>query len=306
MITNEIPNFLTKKFPKSQIKFIGSGSDSDAYKIESRVIRIPHNNAKDLYLREAAICNAINNQMHFKIPQITIHTEPDGLLWVEHEMIMGHKWSWHKFMWQPMRMKNLGRSLAQFMAELHSINTRLIPEKFQESIPYLRFDDFKPFFKKYLTESQLRVFQKNYERILAYPVKKRDMVLVHLGIKGPNSVVDSDGNLIGVFDFCNAGIYERERDMVLIAMLAPYPLWRTFSYEYQRKTKIKPNKKRIFDLMKIEFLWSKRWTTPNGTIHAPNERFLLKNIGAAMAHFHHLPPVFKWWWYYAAKLRKHV
>ena len=38
---------------------------------------------------------------------------------------------------------------------------------------------------------------------MAYPVKKSDMVLVHLGIKGPNSVADKDGNLVGVFDLLN-------------------------------------------------------------------------------------------------------
>lgn len=306
MNSNIIPEFLTKKFPNTKIEFIGSGSDSDAYKVGTRVIRIPHGNAKDLYLREAAICNAIADKIHFQIPKITVHQEENGILWVEHEMIIGRKWSWHKFMWQPMHMKNLGHSLAQFMAELHSVNTKLIPEQFRKSIPYIKFSAVAPFFEKHLTKSQMIFFHKNYDRTLSYPIKPQDMVLVHMGIKGPNSVVDSNGNLTGVFDFCNAGIYERERDMVLIAMLAPYALWHAFACEYRRQTGIKPNRKRIFDLMKIEFLWAKRWLTPDGVVRPPRERFLLKNIGAAMAHFHHLPSIFKWWWYYTAKLRKQV
>ncbi len=306
MKQDNVPSFINKKFPKADIKFIGSGSDSDAYKIGNHIIRIPHANSTELYLREAAICSAISQYVSFQIPNISVHKEKDGTLWAEHEMIMGEKWSWHKYMWHPKRMHNLGRSLARFMAELHSVDIRKIPTKYRESVPYMSFNTVAPFLAKFLNDNQMQFFKKHYEKILAYPVKKSDMVLVHLGIKGPNSVADKDGNLVGVFDFCNAGIYERERDMVLIAIMAPNSLWRIFAREYKRLTGINPNKKRIIDLAKIEFLWAKRWIRDDGQIQPAGNRFMLKNIGAAMAHFHHLPYQFKWWWYYAIKLKRHI
>lgn len=306
MKQHEVPSFLRKKFPKTAIKFIGSGSDSDAFIVGKKIIRIPHKASQKLYSREAAICNAIHNQMSFKIPKITVHKEKDGTLWAEHRMVDGVKWSWHKYIWHPHRMHNLGRSLAQFMAELHTADIRKIPPRYRVSMPYMQFDDIEPFFAKFLTPRQMRFFRKNYERILSYPVKKSNMVLVHLGIKGPNSVADKDGNLVGVFDFCNAGIYERERDMVLIAIMAPYSLWRIFAKEYERLTNVKPDRKRTLDLAKIEFLWSKRWIRGDGNIRQLGEHSLRKNIGAAMAHFHHLPYQFKWWWYHTMKLRKHI
>ena len=242
MKEQEIPSFLKKKFPRTKIKFIGSGSDSDAYIVGKNVVRISHPNSQKLYLREAAICKAISKQMSFKIPSITVHKEKDGTIWAEHKMISGEKWSWHKYMLRRRRMRNLGRSLAKFMAELHSVDIRKIPAKYRESVPYMPFNDVAPFFAKFLSARQMRFFQKHYERILSYPVKKSNMVLVHLGIKGPNSVADRNGNIVGVFDFCNAGIYERERDMVLIAIMAPNSLWRIFAHEYQKLTGIKPNK----------------------------------------------------------------
>lgn len=298
-----VPDFLLSHFPNADIKFIGSGSDSDAFRVGTKIIRVPHQNSGAMYERESKICHAIAKYISIRIPNITVHTD-GGNVWVEHEMITGDKWSWHKFMWNRTKTRNLGQSIARFMAELHGMDTkklcRAVPE-LKQSAPYMEFDAIAPYLATVLSNRQMKTFRKNYERILNFPVKPSDMVLVHLGIKGPNSVVDSNANLSGVFDFCNAGIYERERDMVLIAMLAPHSLWRAFAHEYRRITGIKPNKKRIYDLMKIEFLWSKRWISTDGGIIVPNMRFFAKNVGAAMARFYHIPTVCKWWWYYRAK-----
>lgn len=295
MTKDEVLAILQSQNPDTDVVFIGSGSDSDAYRAGTRIIRIPHAGSVDIYLREAAICHAIRPFISIPIPDITVHSDGD-FMYVEHEMITGHKWSWHKFIWQPWRQKNLGKSIARFMAEMHTIDVSRVACATGPSMPYMEFDDVAPFISEILSPRQMQFLRKNYERILAHPVAKSDMVLTHLGIKGPNSVIDDTGALSGVFDFCNAGIYERWRDMVLIRMLAPYGLWRVFAREYERLTGVRIDVGRIVDLMKIEFLWSKRWIGADGKIHPAGRYFLAKNVGACMARFHHLPMIFKWMW----------
>ncbi len=303
MTQEEIIDFLHKKYPSQEIKFIGSGSDSTAFRVEDQVIRVPHNedNIK-LYLHEAAVCNAIKKFIDFDIPEITVHQ--DEILWIEHKIVDGKKWSWHKFMFHPKKQKNLGIGLARFMAQLHSKNARDAISKAKHiqkyKYVYMPYEEVLPYISNVLRPRQLEYFKKRYEKIVSKKVPDKDMVLCHLGIKGPNSVVDDNGNLTGIFDFCNAGIYERWRDMVLVYLFAPLYLWRIFCYEYKRITGITIDTKRISDLSTIEFLWAKRWYK-NDKFRPLGERFIAKNVAAAMAHFHGLPKITMWWWYYTKR-----
>lgn len=303
MQTEKILKFLQKKFPNQEIIFIGSGSDSTAFRVGDYVIRIPHNNKNiKLYLHEESVCRAIKKFIHFDIPDITVHN--DKILWIQHKMVTGQKWSWHKFMWQPRKQRNLGKSLAHFMAELHSkkvCNAIKKAENIQKyKYVYMPFDKVSPYLQKVLCPKQLEYFRRHYEEIISKPVPASDMVLCHLGIKGPNSVVDSNGNLTGVFDFCNAGIYERWRDMVLIYLMAGRGLYNTFCREYKKLTGIKVDTKRISDLTVIEFLWAKRWYQ-NDKFAPLGQAFVDKNTATAMAHFHKLPKITQWLWYYTKK-----
>lgn len=300
MEQEKILKFLQKQFPNQEIIFIGSGSDSTAFKIGNHVIRVPHkkDNAA-LYLHEASICNAIKKYIDFDIPNITIHN--DEILWIEHKMITGCKWSWHKFMFHPIKQRNLTISLARFMAQLHSKNVADAVKKAKHiknyEFIYIPYKKVSPYIEKFLHKYQIDFFHKNYAKIIYKNVPDSDMVLCHLGIKGPNSVVDENGYISGVFDFCNAGIYERWRDMILIYLMAGSGLYRTFCREYKRITGIKVDTARIKDLAAVEFLWAKRWYH-NDKLVPLNEIFLKKNIAGAMARFHRMPKFMKWWWYF--------
>ena len=303
MTQEKILSFLQEKFPNQKIKFFGFGSDSDAFRIGDKIIRVPHNeNNIDLYLHEASVCKAIKKFIDFDIPEITVHQ--DEFLWIEHKIVDGKPWSWHKFMFHPKKQKNLGLSLARFMAQLHSPDVCAAIDK-AENIKkykhvYMPYQTVAPFLADILRPRQLEFFHKHYKQIVSYRVPKQDMVLCHLGIKGPNSVVDSNGNLTGVFDFCNAGIYERWRDMVLIYLFASRNLYKTFCCEYKRLTGITVNTKRISDLAAIEYLWAKRWYKDDKIIPL-NRQFVARNTSSAMAYFHKLPKFMKWWWYYTKK-----
>ena len=302
MTKENILGFLQKKFPKQPVTFIGSGSDSIAFRVGNRVIRVPKGKNATLYLHESEICNAIKRYINFDIPNITVHR--GKFLWVEHKMIMGQKWSWHKFMFHPIKQRNLIHSLAQFMAQLHSEKVCNAVKK-HIKIPkkqnvYMDYKDVLPYLSEILRPGQLEYFRRHYEKVISEKISDDNMVLCHLGIKGPNSVVDKDGNLSGVFDFCNAGIYERWRDMVLVYLFASRGFYKDFCREYKKLTGVTVDTKRIKDLAAVEFLWTKRWWR-DGQIKPARQSFLAKNIAAALAHFHKMPKIMKWWWYYTKK-----
>lgn len=285
-------DFLAGKYGAENVKYIGAGSDSWAFKVEDKVFRFPKKDTA-IYHKEAIVCNAIKKYISIEIPNIKIH-DNKGLFFVEHKMLTGERWSWHKFSYKPAKQRRLAKSCASFLAQLHSIDTadlvQAVPD-LTEIIPYIDFVDVEQYFAKFLTPRQMKIFKTNYEQIINYRVPESDKVLVHMGLKGPNSVIHKDGRLKGVFDFCNCGIYERGRDLVTFALSNNRKLYKIFLEHYCQETCTAVDKKRIMDLAKIEFLWKKRWLS-NGEIRPLGDRFLKSNIVNAMAYFTGTP---KFW-----------
>ncbi len=291
---DEIKQFLSDKFPGQKVSFIGSGSDSVAFKVGTRIFRFSFRGSA-IYQKEAAICDYIRPYISVPIPKIEVNPDSNPP-YAAHEMIMGEKWSWHKYSWHPRRQKNLARSYAEFMAQLHSVDitglTKAVPQ-LRENAPYIEFKKVEKYFAPYLSQRQIKFFEKHYNRIVNAPIATKDMVLVHLGVKGVNSVVDANGNLCGVFDFCNCGIYERSRDFVLMSLSRNRALYRDFRKHYNRISGIKISRARVTDLKAIEFLWEKRWVC-DGVMYPMSGRFFKKNIATALVRFHKLPRFFEW------------
>lgn len=294
MSRDEIQQFLEKKFPGKTVKYVGCGTDSTAFKVGDRICRFPHNSA-DVYKMEAELCNFIRPNISVDIPNVEIVSD-GGAVFAIHKMIQGGKWSWHKFSWHPRRQRNLSRSYARFLAELHGVDAaslqRRIPE-LRESVPYCDIDEISDFLARFMTPGQLRFFRKNYERITGAPVAPSDMVFIHMGMKGANSVVGDDGAICGVFDFCSGGVYERWRDFVLVYLGRNARMFRQVRREYGKLTGLRPDAGRIADLAVIEFLWRRR-LYPNGVFAPRNDHFIKKNIAVALTRFHRLPKKMSW------------
>ena len=303
MTHDDAMRYLTEKHPGADIKYIGSGTDSTAFRVDGRVFRFPHNTT-DIYDKEAAVCDLIRERVSVPVPRIEIIHDGD-VFCVAHEMIQGGKWSWHKFMWQPARQRRLADSCARFLAELHSIDAttamRTVPA-LREQIPFCDFSDVADYFKRFMSPRQMRVFQKNYERIIGAAVPSCDMRLVHMGLKGPNSVVGADGVLCGVFDFGSCGIYERWRDLELFYLAKNAALYRRVRKTYARLSGRLIPRGRIEDLAVIEFLWRKR-LYPKGQFEPRNDHFMMKNIAAALTRFYGLPRCFYWFVYMGLSMR---
>lgn len=282
--------FLVKKYGAENVQYLGGGSDSVAFRVGDRVFRFT-GKSRNIYVTEAAICNFLRPYISVEIPDIKIH-DAAGMFYAEHKMITGVRWSWHKFQFQPRRQRNLANTCAEFLAQLHGVDTAAaidaIPE-LKNAISYVSFDEVAPFMREIMGPRTLRFFRRHYEKIINQPVPARDMVIVHMGLKGANSVCWDDGRLRGVYDFGNAGIYERGRDLVLFSLSKNRRFYNTFLRRYQKLTGVNINRRRIADLAKIEFLWKKRWMANGKVVMVMGRRRLKRQVASALLHFCGLP-----------------
>jgi len=294
MNREKIQAFLEKKFPGQDVKYVGSGTDSAAFKVGDNICRFPHSRV-DIYKMEADLCDFIRPNISVAIPCVKILKDGKHTF-AMHKMITGEKWSWHRFSWHPRAQRNLARTYARFLAELHGVDTAQLARRVPalgETVPYCDLDEIKDFLARFMTPGQMKCFCENYKRIVGAPVSTGDIVFVHMGLKGANSVVDKDGALCGVFDFCSGGLYERWRDFVLPYLGRNRALLRGILREYAKETGVCPNAARIADLAVIEFLWRRR-LFQGGRFQPRNNHFIKKNIAVALARFHHLPKPFYW------------
>lgn len=247
--------------PGAQIKYLGGGSDSAAYRVGDLVYRCTLKGVQ-IYEKEAAVCNFIRPNITAEIPDIHVTELAGGGAISVHKMLVGDRWSWHKFMWRPRRQRNLAYSAAEFLAQLHATDTRglvrAVPEM-AKTAPYLDFELAVPVLRPLMTARELEWFRRTYNEIVGAPVDDADIVLNHMGLKGANSVVWPDGTLRGVYDFGNAIIAERSRDIVLFYLSRNRRLYNQMLDRYQKLTGQSISRRRVRDLAMIEFMWSKRW-----------------------------------------------
>lgn len=300
MDNQKILNIIIKYFKTTDIKFLGSGSDSQAFRVrqdgKNLVVRFSYRDVSQ-YKKEADVCDFIRPYISVKIPKIHI-TRVRGYFFAAHEMIAGNSWSWHKFMFQPRKQRQLADSMAKFMVQLHSIDCAALKKAVPvmggaENIPYVNFDDMRPFFSMFMSTRRLNFFAKHYNRIINAPTEPTDLSLIHMGIKGVNSVVNDNGELCGVFDFGNCGIYERWREFAMMWLCRNRAFFRQLLKSYQKYSGIKPKRARIKDLAVIEFMWEKRRKS-NGEVIVGRYHFVKRNISAALARFYHLPRWAHW------------
>ena len=288
MTIDEIKKFLTKHNPGKNIKFIGRGTDSDAFVVGEYVYRFPH--GKDVleqYEIEAALCDYVRNYISVPIPKITIHDR--DVCFAKHKMIHGYKWRWHTFMYHPIKQVRLGNGIARFFAELHSVDISS-QDTNSAKFEYVKFDDIADKIAPFLSKHQMRMFRKKYNKIVNKPIAEQDIVMCHMGFKGANSVVDDNGHLVGVFDFGNAGPHERWRDFGVVRTGNNFPLYYYILYRYRKLTGIKCNRSRISDVGAIEHFTYKRWFNDDGTPLDLNDHRIKKYLSEAFVRFYHLPP----------------
>lgn len=287
MGTKSINEFLTSIADGATVRYIGSGTDSDAYAVGEYVYRFPHNDAAFLqYKREKQICDLVRSAVSVAIPKIET-CEQSGFKYSKHKMIMGRKWHWHIFSFRPIKQARLADSIARVLSELHSVDvsglSRQAPEA--DNFQYIDIDKIIPQIKPFLNARTLRFFVKKYNSIVQKPVPASDMVLCHMGLKGANSVVDDAGRLVGLFDFGNAGVHERWRDLGVIFTGKNKRLFRMVRRRYCKYAGVAYRRNRIEDLASVEHFAKKRWESPDGKLRDLSDKQTKKYLANAFATF---------------------
>ena len=290
MMVEEISSWLKETHPNDGIKFLGYGSDSHAFRVGEYVYRFPHNDSVlHQYEIEMNLCNAIRKNISVQIPEISVHR--DKFNYAKHKMIMGIRWHWHSLALNPIKQMHMADGIAQFFAELHGVPPKKIAAK-SERVDYLSFDDIADKISPFLSKHQIRFFSRKYNSIVNKPVAASDMVICHMGVKGSNSVIDNRGNLIGVFDFGNAGKHERWRDLSVVHMGGNKCLYHRVLRKYAKLSGVKIDRKRINDLGAIEHFTHKRWFTDDGQPLNLSDKKIKKYLAKTLCHFYHLPQCF--------------
>ena len=286
MTKQEINAYLVKHCPNTEIKFIGAGSDSYAFCVGEYVYRFPrYDVVLSQYEKEARLCNFLRDATSVLIPNIEIQYKP--ISFAKHKMILGNKWHWHSLALFPIKQMRLARSIARFFAEIHTVNI----SKFKlesERVDYVEFNELSKMIAPFLSKRQLNFFKKKYNKIINRRIPKNDMVMCHMGFKGQNSVIDNKGNLVGVFDFGNAGIHERWRDLSVVRKGGNKWLYRQVVRHYEKLTGIKCDRARIADLGSIEHFIYKRWFHEDGTPRLSDTR-IKTYLSRTLVCFYHLP-----------------
>ena len=295
MTKQAINDFLDSVADGAAVRYIGSGTDSDAYAVGEYVYRFPHNVATFAqYSREAQICDFARSAVSVALPKIEVGKQ-DGFMYSKHKMIIGKKWRWHMFSFHPIKQARLADSIARFLSELHSVDVSGFSQKVRgaDNFQYVDINKIIPKIKPFLGARALRNFVKKYNSIVKASVPASDMVLCHMGLKGLNSVIDRDGRLVGVFDFGNAGVHERWRDLGVIFTGKNMRLYKMVRRRYCKYTGVAYRRHRIEDLASVEHFAEKRWLNPDGSLRdLPDER-TKKYLAHARALFCHMPMWFR-------------
>ena len=277
------------------VKYIGSGTDSDAYVVGEYVYRFPHNdNVFAQYVRESTCCDLARTVVHVDVPKIEV-CKKSGFKYSKHKMIIGKKWRWHTFSWHPIKQARLADSIARFFADLHSADISAVKDELKaaDNFEYVDINKIMPLISPFLSARKLRFFVKKYNSIINARVPARDMVLCHMGLKGLNSVVDKNGRLIGVFDFGNAGIHERWRDLGVVFTGKNSRLYKMVRRRYCKYASVEYRRHRIEDLASIEHFAKKRWLNPDGSLRNLSADRTKRYLANARALFYHMPMWFR-------------
>lgn len=289
-MTQSINDFLAKFANGATVRFIGAGTDSAAYAVGEYVYRFP--NKPDVlaqYKREAKICDLVRGAVSVAVPKITIEKK-SGFEYSKHKMIMGRKWRWHLFQFRPIKQARLADSIARVMAELHAIDVSgFMGDGATDNFEYVDIDQIMPKIAPFLSARQRQFFVKKYNAIVHADVPARDMVLCHMGIKGANSVIDETGRLTGLFDFGNAGVHERWRDLAVVFTGKNMRFYKMVRRRYCKYAGVEYRRHRIEDLASVEHFAKKRWLNADGSLRDLTERQIKRYLAHALALFHNMP-----------------
>ena len=252
MIKDALQIFLETQFPNSKIEFIGEGWSSTAFIVDDKIIRFPKGQIEE-YKKEAAITNAVRNQVNVEIPEITI-VEDQQYPYAIHKILPGKTWNIREVKKLDTKTRNLLiKDIAEFLHSVHQIKN--IPGLIAEKPNIIAFQDIEPFIKNHFSQNEISKLYKEYETANARNIK--DITFIHGDFSGYNSLVDENHRLIGVFDWVNCSFGERTIDFHRFYNAPDF--LKDISKEYENLSGISIDIERIREIRLIDALTAAYW-----------------------------------------------
>ncbi|MDE7293364.1 MAG: aminoglycoside phosphotransferase family protein [Oscillospiraceae bacterium] len=244
----DIKEIIESEFDLSvhHITVLGQGLDSIAYLVNNEYIfkRSKHDEARNDMKKEIQILDYIKNKVTLQIPEIEYYSEEYSIC--GYKEIKGDKLTpeIYKNMSDDEKDK-LAKDIALFLREMHSIPlpdfdgsewTVNVTEDYKSDHDALRkmiYDKIPDRSKEYLDNLYKRIL--NDERITKY-VK----ALCHNDL-GCNHMIIQNNNVVGIIDFGDAAVTDRDKDFIYLLENSPEEIGREFGlkvleyYNYPNK-----------------------------------------------------------------------
>lgn len=243
--------FLRRWYPSSCIQYIGSGWSSIVFLVDNYIIRFPKHNMAD-YEHELVICHRLNSFVSFEIPIVEMVLDYE-YPFVKHKCLVGTIWDTSNMEKRP---NQLAKDCACFFSQIHSLSPITSIRKIPTEAPL----DIE------IVEKKLYIFFDSHMlNKLCYEYETGNIpsivenVFIHADFHPNNVVLDHNGRLKGVFDWCNSGIGEREKDFVHLFNDMDKQFINTLFVEYYNYCNVEIDKLRVRELALIDLINKLFW-----------------------------------------------
>ncbi|MDO5315049.1 MAG: aminoglycoside phosphotransferase family protein [bacterium] len=199
-----IVDYLRSLNPGREIKLVGRGWHSMVFEIDGYIYRFANHSFND-YRIEAFLCDYFRQQVTFSLPEVNLVNDTH-FQYAIHKKLPGTK----------LELNNnvndgvIG-DCALAMARIHSCaDLAYFRQVCDPVLPAVGKDCIQVVLNSLFLKEETMMLMDSY--FSSINQKGSEKVLVHGDFRGDNLLVNSRGRLMGILDWCNAGMAERERD----------------------------------------------------------------------------------------------
>ena len=153
-----------------------------------------------MIVKDAKVCNFVDGKTSFYTPQMTLCYDNNGRPFSVHKKIEGYTLGDRIYHLSHTALTGVAYDVAKFIKELSSVDLSKAPE--EAKFPLSEF----------LQELDYEHYQKHIDTDHAYIKATEESKLVHGDLNLGNILLDSNDKVIGVIDFCFAGVGNPQMD----------------------------------------------------------------------------------------------
>ena len=251
-----LSRFLHSEYPCSRIVYLGSGWSSIAFLVDECIIRFPQQNIED-YIHELKISTLLNKYITFETPSVEVILNVE-FPYAKHRGIVGVVINDIEELCTTA--DQLAKDCAHCLAQIHNVHPITSIRKIPKESP-INIESLERKLCVYFNSTTLRKLCLEYET--GNQFNACESVFIHGDFRLNNMVLNNEGRLKGVFDWCNSGVGERERDFVQLYNSMSYRFIKMLFVEYKNHSMIEINEDRVFQLAILDMMNKLFWANEN-------------------------------------------